>query len=255
MNEFRLIKFFICFFVIICFVVGCDIKESKYKNISDNVLNYLNNKYVDQEFKVNKLKKINKGGKPLFDFDGASDNTGENTYYYEVESLDENIIFDVHYFDYKGLETSIVDSYEQVKEIYLNKDKILKVINNKLNFDIKDFKIKEWINYSSHNNFSYAVMIDVDEELSKVLDRGYADKVDSIRKEIFFNIFNLEDDEMSNYYFYKEENESKDYYCVLLSFNLNYKDLSLNMSRYNSAGRGLGEEIGGSELYTYLEYK
>lgn len=125
----------------------------------------------------------------------------------------------------------------------------MKVINNKLNFDIKDFKIKEWINYSSFNKFSYAVMIDVDEELSKVLDRGYADKVDSIRKEIFFNIFNLEDDEMSNYYFYK------DYYYVLLSFNLNYKDLSLNMSRYNSAVRGLGEEIGGSELYTYLEYK
>ena len=92
-------------------------------------------------------------------------------------------------------------------------------------------------------------MIDVDEELSKVLDRGYADKVDSIRKEIFFNIFNLEDDEMSNYYFYK------DYYYVLLTFNLNYKDLSLNMSRYNSAVRDLGEEIGGSELYTYLEYK
>lgn len=125
----------------------------------------------------------------------------------------------------------------------------MKVINNKLNFDIKDFKIKEWINYSSFNKFSYAVMIDVDEELSKVLDRGYADKVDSIRKEIFFNIFNLEDDEMSNYYFYK------DYYYVLLTFNLNYKDLSLNMSRYNSAVRDLGEEIGGSELYTYLEYK
>ena len=125
----------------------------------------------------------------------------------------------------------------------------MKVINNKLNFDIKDFKIKEWINYSSFNKFSYAVMIDVDEELSKVLDRGYADKVDSIRKEIFFNIFNLEDDEMSNYYFYK------DYYYVLLTFNLNYKDLSLNMSIYNSSVRDLGEEIGGSELYTYLEYK
>ena len=54
---------------------------------------------------------------------------------------------------------------------------------------------------------------------------------------------------MSNYYFYK------DYYYVLLTFNLNYKDLSLNMSRYNSAVRDLGEEIGGSELYTYLEYK
>lgn len=225
------------------------VRNIKYKNISNEILDYLNNKYVDQEFKVNKLKKINKGGKPFFDLDGARDRTGEITYFYEVESLDENIIFDVHYFDNKGVETKIVDSYEQVKEIYLNKDKILKVINNKLNFDIKDFKIKEWINYSSFNKFSYAVMIDVDEELSKVLDRGYADKVDSIRKEIFFNIFNLEDDEMSNYYFYK------DYYYVLLTFNLNYKDLSLNMSRENSAVRGLGEEIGGSELYTYLEYK
>ena len=248
----------ISIFVICCVVLGIGIfvvRNIKYKNISNEILNYLDNKYAKQEFRIKRRKKIMKGGKPFLDLDGASDHTGEITYYYEVESIDENIIFDVHYFDYKGLETSIVDSYEQVKEIYLNKDKILKVINNKLNFDIKDFKIKEWINYSSHNKFSYAVMIDVDEELSKVLDRGYADKVDSIRKEIFFNIFNLEDDEMSNYYFYEEENESKDYYYVVLSFNLNYKDLSLNMSRYNSAVRDLGEEIGGSELYTYLEYK
>lgn len=218
----------------------------------EKVLSYLKAKY-QQDFEVNKLVKYLKGGKPLFNFDGPTDTTGQYTYDFEIVSTKDNIIFNVHYLNNNGIDV-FLDSYTQIEKINQISDEILNHISSNIkNTNLNgNLYIKEETEYFYFNHFTYSYNIDIDERINDIITYEYVDNIENTRKYIFEKIIDRVKNKQSqkNEYFYFYENN--DFYMTFF-INLHYKDhknIALNCD--NSAIRDEGSIVGGYEIYTYL---
>ncbi len=177
----------IVFLLIIIIILGINVYKTD--RASQKMLEYLNKEY-DCQFKIN-LITHDIYFKPLFNFDGAENKSGDESFSYKITSLEDNTSFKAFYYIKKDGTESFYDSYEEYKYFSQKNNEILEytqsLINN-INEDDYDLKINNDYTYFV-NNYHLLSTDNLDGCLRNI---EYVDNLINIRDKVFNDLKNDE---------------------------------------------------------------